>query len=756
MRRILFDRPTATRYRFHPVALARPIFDLRCGITSLADKWIDRQVERNTAFFVPPYMAEAYRRTTDQPVNETAWLRGDDLLLIDGRVKAPEFTLPAVGPSQVILDTDGEVLGARIAQADLGRLATDSLDALLDSAKMTLPAAVEPVATWNYPWELIAANPEQLTADFASLGRSGIEGIVEEPVAVRGSRKDIFIARNAVVHPMTVLDAEHGPIYLDEGAVVHPFTRIEGPCYVGKNSVLFGCKCRAGNSIGPMCRVGGEVENTILHGYSNKYHDGFLGHAYVGEWVNLGAMTTNSDLKNDYSENFGRPGRQDGRPHGRNQTRRADWRPRQNIDRHALQHRGLCRRDDDDRYGRQIAAEVHSVVCLLSSRRDDGRIRQGEALRRRASGHEPPRSRMDPGRRGPLGRGPRNQQRRIGDPLKSRMRIGYLIGTDEAGYGPNLGPLVISATVWESPDGIGGERLFEHVAPLIASRPAGRAAGNQSGDVAAWSWPTRKCFIRPSEACVCWNADFGRRADCWATARGRGATCGKRLPPKLSMRCRWFRGTPITTRRSRSSIPPDAASLISRSSAIAPCPLRDGLAAAGVRLVAVRSRAVFAHQFNESLDRHGLKSTLLSHETLALTARLIDALPPGPVSVVCDKHGGRNRYAELLAAHFPDQFIAIHGESRERSVYRFGPEERRIEFCFRTKAESCCLPRWPQWRRNISASWPCGRSMRFGAGTFPICVRRPGIRRTPSDFASILRTSSGDFEIPDRVLWRMR
>ena len=101
---------------------------------------------------------------------------------------------------------------------------------------------------------------------------------------------------------MTVLDAEHGPIYLDEGAVVHPFTRIEGPCYIGQNSVLFGCKCRAGNSIGPMCRVGGEVESTILHGYSNNYHDGFLGHAYVGEWVNLGAMTTNSDLKNDYSE----------------------------------------------------------------------------------------------------------------------------------------------------------------------------------------------------------------------------------------------------------------------------------------------------------------------------------------------------------------------------------------------------------------------------------------------------------------------
>jgi UDP-N-acetylglucosamine diphosphorylase/glucosamine-1-phosphate N-acetyltransferase len=193
------------------------------------------------------------------------------------------------------------VLFARIARNDLARLSGDSIDALLESAKKTLPAA-EPPAAWNYIWELILANAEQLTADFAAAGRSGIEGIVEEPRAIRGSPRDVFIAPDAVVHPMAVIDAEQGPVYLDEGVVVHPFTRIEGPCYVGKRSILLGCKCRAGNSIGPMCRVGGEVEDSILQSHSNKYHDGFLGHAYVGQWVNLGALTTNSDLKNDYSD----------------------------------------------------------------------------------------------------------------------------------------------------------------------------------------------------------------------------------------------------------------------------------------------------------------------------------------------------------------------------------------------------------------------------------------------------------------------
>src|SRR5262249_12266109 len=85
-------------------------------------------------------------------------------------------------------------------------------------------------------------------------------------------------------------------------AVVGAFTRLEGPCYVGPHTHVLGAKIRAGTSLGPHCRIGGEVEASILHGNSNKYHDGFLGHSYVGEWVNLGAGTHNSDLRNDYGE----------------------------------------------------------------------------------------------------------------------------------------------------------------------------------------------------------------------------------------------------------------------------------------------------------------------------------------------------------------------------------------------------------------------------------------------------------------------
>jgi UDP-N-acetylglucosamine diphosphorylase/glucosamine-1-phosphate N-acetyltransferase len=301
MRLIIFDRPTGKRINFSPLALCRPIFELRCGITSLADKLIAKFTAKEVAYFVPPYLAEVYRAESSRTVNDTGTLRGDDLLLIDARVKAGELNLPSVGPSQVGLNVEGEVLYARLAKADLGKLKTDSLDALLESAKTTLPKATATTATWNYAWELVLANPTQITSDFQAIGLNGIEGEIEEPRAIRGNSKDIYVARGTKIHPLAVLDAEHGPIFIDEGAEIHPFTRIEGPCYVGKTSILLGCKCREGNSIGPMCRVGGEIEQSILQGYSNKYHDGFLGHAYIGSWVNLGALTTNSDLKNDYS-----------------------------------------------------------------------------------------------------------------------------------------------------------------------------------------------------------------------------------------------------------------------------------------------------------------------------------------------------------------------------------------------------------------------------------------------------------------------
>jgi len=271
MRLILIDRPTENRRHFFPLILNRPLWELRCGITSLQEKWEAKTTPGEVAYFLPDYMAEVYQAQTDRPVNDAATLAGADLLIVDARLKAEGFDA-AEGPSQVGLNEEGEILYARVSSADAAKLDGSDLDAFLASAKAGLPK-----------------------------GKSGLEGTIEEPMAIRGSKKDVYVAPGVTIHPMVVIDAEHGPVYIDEGAEIHPFTRIEGPCYIGKNSILLGAKCREGNSIGPFCRIGGELEESIIHGFSNKYHDGFIGHSYVGQWVNLGALTTNSDLKNDYS-----------------------------------------------------------------------------------------------------------------------------------------------------------------------------------------------------------------------------------------------------------------------------------------------------------------------------------------------------------------------------------------------------------------------------------------------------------------------
>jgi len=301
MRLVLVDSAEKTRRNFYPLALSRPIWELRCGFGTLGEKLMAKAGAETVAYFVPGYMAEAYRAKVDGPVNDMSALGGDDLFIVDGRVKAAGLEAMSKGRSEVGLDEEGNFVYARIGKGDLGKVSADDIEGFIAAAKANLANVRCKPARWEYTWDLILANAEQITADFAAAGRSGVEGTVEKPSEILGSKKDVYVAAGARVHPMVAIDAEHGPVYIDEGAEIQPFSRIEGPCYIGKGSILLGAKCREGNSIGPVCRVGGEVEESIIHGYSNKYHDGFLGHAYVGEWVNLGAMTTNSDLKSDYT-----------------------------------------------------------------------------------------------------------------------------------------------------------------------------------------------------------------------------------------------------------------------------------------------------------------------------------------------------------------------------------------------------------------------------------------------------------------------
>lgn len=115
-----------------------------------------------------------------------------------------------------------------------------------------------------------------------------------------GKDKHLYIHAGATVYPGVVFDTTHGPILIEDGVKISSFSFLEGPLFVGKNSQIDNARITGGTLIGNQCRIGGEVENSIILDYTNKHHEGFLGHSFVSNWVNLGALSTTSDLKNNY------------------------------------------------------------------------------------------------------------------------------------------------------------------------------------------------------------------------------------------------------------------------------------------------------------------------------------------------------------------------------------------------------------------------------------------------------------------------
>ncbi len=151
------------------------------------------------------------------------------------------------------------------------------------------------------PVDLIYANDQAIVEDFAELQTPG-----ESPTAGPYhlvNELDIRLGRDVELSAGCVIDASKGPVVLAEGVTIGSNAVIQGPCYIGPASIISPlATIRPGVSIGPMCKIGGEVSLTIFLGHANKGHEGFFGHSYVGRWVNIGAGTTTSNLKNTYGE----------------------------------------------------------------------------------------------------------------------------------------------------------------------------------------------------------------------------------------------------------------------------------------------------------------------------------------------------------------------------------------------------------------------------------------------------------------------
>ncbi|HEX6307946.1 MAG TPA: putative sugar nucleotidyl transferase [Longimicrobiales bacterium] len=290
----LFDDAVARSWQ--PFALTRPVGELLLGAYTFRAR-----AERLLGAAVRGHIAAPHLRGFEEPGSAPV------VELADVRVDVPRVLLS----SRAVIDWDA------LRRLPTGATLLQAGDAIIGCV---LPAgAANPDGEWIAApredgtqvvevagrvlarvWDLVSENPAQIIRDHeaAPAGESRGTGTVRcEMIAHREGM--LRTNGNVTIEPNVVLDFSHGPIRLDDGVTVRAFTRLAGPAWIGPGSTLLGGPYDA-VSVGPVCRVHGEVEESVLLGYSNKAHDGFLGHAYLGRWVNLGALTTNSDLKNNY------------------------------------------------------------------------------------------------------------------------------------------------------------------------------------------------------------------------------------------------------------------------------------------------------------------------------------------------------------------------------------------------------------------------------------------------------------------------
>ncbi len=280
-----------------PLTLTRPAFDLRCGAGLLTDRQQTLVTNCETGVLVRPQMTELCELLHPEfRVNDIDWLKQGSTVFVNARWLPPRGLLGQLHEARVGF-IDDELAYAIVPKCEMLDFNSNFGD-WKQQCKDSLPATQADGHMIRYPWDLISLNAQILCEDFDSFRANAMTNVAHGRI---GPSEQLAIADGAEIEPYVLLDTRNGPVMIDRDVKVQAFSRIEGPCYIGPNTQIVGAKIHGG-SIGPTCRVGGEFEESIIQGCSNKYHDGFLGHSYLGEWVNIAAGTQISDLRNDYGE----------------------------------------------------------------------------------------------------------------------------------------------------------------------------------------------------------------------------------------------------------------------------------------------------------------------------------------------------------------------------------------------------------------------------------------------------------------------
>ncbi len=283
MNYVLFDDPG--HEQLLPLTLTRPVADIRIGILSIREKW-EKFLGASTSTLTRDYLSKKFSLETSK-----------DMMLINGSVLPTIALLNEI--NKLAMNESLVQPGIIIAR----RIMADDLDIVLnsDEAKFVNITFPHPVIKINKPWDIFSINAEAIRSDFELL-TSGKKSQELEPSNTVIGEGAIFIEKNAKVQG-AILNTNNGPIYIGEDAEVMEGSTIRGPFALCKHStVKMGAKIYGPTTIGPHSKVGGELNNVVIFGYSNKAHDGFIGNSVIGEWCNIGADTNSSNLKNTYEE----------------------------------------------------------------------------------------------------------------------------------------------------------------------------------------------------------------------------------------------------------------------------------------------------------------------------------------------------------------------------------------------------------------------------------------------------------------------
>ena len=288
---------------FEPLIYSRPVYDLVCGMTTLKEKIIRAFPKEKVVLKSRKYL-ELFVKA-ENPKCIVNQFDNDDYLFINGRIIAPsnlKNILSVKSKEEKVFISKGQVVAAKISKKRIKDLLIDSVETIDIKLFSNLPSEEVDIEVANYLWDLVYLNSKEIQNDYKFYAKNKSSVKNKKYVGVSFvNKKNIFIGKDVEIKPGVVLDASTGPIFIEKNVTIFPNAVIQGPFYIGESSKIKSCATIYPNvSIGKVCKVGGEVEDTIIHSYTNKQHSGFLGHSYLGSWINIGADTNNSDLQNNY------------------------------------------------------------------------------------------------------------------------------------------------------------------------------------------------------------------------------------------------------------------------------------------------------------------------------------------------------------------------------------------------------------------------------------------------------------------------